>query len=133
MSILHSESPADFISVAFSVCPSKLQLCLSETAIAIVQTVVKRGVVGGEIGAGGCYAGGRNRASNLRSRAPLLRNLLRLAEHSAGSNPTSDSERVFSLASQEFIVKCKISLEEEQWYNSCFSHLQETKFFSTST
>lgn len=27
---------------------------LSETAIAIVQAVVKRGVVGGEIGAGGC-------------------------------------------------------------------------------
>jgi len=27
---------------------------LSETAIAIIQPVVKRGVVGGEIGAGGC-------------------------------------------------------------------------------
>lgn len=53
------ESRADFISVAFGVRPSKLQQRrrrqgLSETAIAIVQTVVKRGVVGGEIGAGGC-------------------------------------------------------------------------------
>jgi len=41
--------------------PSKLQQQaggggLRETAIAIVQTVVKRGVVGGEIGAGCCYA-----------------------------------------------------------------------------
>lgn len=56
------ESRVDFISVAFGVCPSKLQQQagsrgLRETAIAIVQAVVKRGVVGGEIGAGGfCYA-----------------------------------------------------------------------------
>lgn len=61
------ESRVDFISVAFGVRPSKLQRQagsqagrqagsggLRETAIAIVQAVVKRGVVGGEIGAGGC-------------------------------------------------------------------------------
>lgn len=56
------ELRVDFISVAFGVRPSKLQQAgrqadsggLRGTAIAIVQAVVKRGVVGGEIGAGGC-------------------------------------------------------------------------------
>lgn len=57
------ESRAGFISVAFGGLPSKLQQSsssssrgwqrgLSETAI--MQAVVKRGVVGGEIGTGGC-------------------------------------------------------------------------------
>jgi len=52
------ELQVDFICVAFGVRSSKLQQTssddLRETAIAIVQTVVKRGVVGGEIGAGDC-------------------------------------------------------------------------------
>jgi len=53
------ELQVDFISVAFGVRSSKLQRQTSsddlrETAIAIVQAVVKRGVVGGEIGAGDC-------------------------------------------------------------------------------
>lgn len=100
---------------------------LRETAIAIVQAVVKRGVVGGEIGAGElllCY-GGRNRASNLRSQLHFCVIYYDLPSIPQGRIQLRMVKRAFSPASRGFIVKYKMNRRAEQYYESDSSRLGE--------